>query len=203
MSNKTINDALKDLFLALGGDATELSDNTKISDYIEDLKGALKDAIDEGAEEIIDDSTTSETKTYSSSKIESLIPAPELPSVSSSDNGRFLGVSGGKWAKVNAPSPNVKYYSLTDVATNPRLSTTESFFDIVSHIFDGDVIYINYEKEPNYISCMPIGFNYSNASMSQSSINGVIFVGKYTDNGTVKTVYLTVNSDKTVTIEEV
>lgn len=73
MSNKTINDALKDLFLALGGDATELSDNTKISDYIEDLKGALKDAIDDAVSEA-------------------------LPTVTSSDEGQVLSVNhSGKW----------------------------------------------------------------------------------------------------------
>lgn len=199
MGKKTINQALKDLFLGLGGDASALADNTSVSDYIEDLESAIEGS--SGA--AIDDTQASETTVYSSSKVESLIPDPELPSVANSDNGRFLGVSGGKWAKVNAPSPNVVGYSLTDVNTNPRLFTTESFIDIVSHIFDGDILYIKYEKDPYYIACMPIGFSFTNASMSQSSINGVIFMGKYTDNGTVKTVYLTVNSDKSVTIEEV
>lgn len=43
--NQTINDALKALFLGLGGDSTKLADNQKISDYIDDLESALKKRI--------------------------------------------------------------------------------------------------------------------------------------------------------------
>jgi hypothetical protein len=39
--NQTINDALKALFLELGGDSTKLADNQKISDYIDDLATVL------------------------------------------------------------------------------------------------------------------------------------------------------------------
>ena len=35
--NQTISEALKALFLELGGDASKLADNQKISDYIDDL----------------------------------------------------------------------------------------------------------------------------------------------------------------------
>lgn len=40
--NQTINDALKALFLELGGDATKLADNSKISDYIDDLASVIE-----------------------------------------------------------------------------------------------------------------------------------------------------------------
>ena len=40
--SKTINQALKDLFLGLGGDASALADNKDISDYIDDLESAIK-----------------------------------------------------------------------------------------------------------------------------------------------------------------
>lgn len=49
----------------------------------------------------IDDTEASETKTYSSSKIESLIPSPELPTVTSADNGKVLGVANGAWTKTD------------------------------------------------------------------------------------------------------
>lgn len=39
---KTINEALKDLFLGLGGNSSALADNSTVSDYIEDLTSAIK-----------------------------------------------------------------------------------------------------------------------------------------------------------------
>lgn len=94
MSNKTINQALTDLYLGLGGDSKELEDNTKVSDYIEDLEGAIKGA----SSSLIDDSEASEDTTYSSSKIEAILP-DGLPEVTSSDNGDVLTVVQGAWAK--------------------------------------------------------------------------------------------------------
>lgn len=73
MANKTINQALKDLFLGLGGDSSALADNTSASDYIEDLESAIK----ETASDVIDDSEASDATTYSSNKIASLIPAQD------------------------------------------------------------------------------------------------------------------------------
>ena len=94
---KTINEALKDLFLGLGGSSSALSDNSTVSDYIEDLESAIKASAGSAAEDLIDDSESSETKTYSSSKIESLIPAPELPTVAAANNGQVLAVVDGAW----------------------------------------------------------------------------------------------------------
>ena len=45
--NQTISDALKALFLELGGDASKLADNQKISDYIDDLATVLTSAPEE------------------------------------------------------------------------------------------------------------------------------------------------------------
>lgn len=72
MGKKTIKQALKDLFLGLGGNVSELSDNTSVSDYIEDLESAISGAASGAAEDLIDDSASSESTTYSSSKIEEL-----------------------------------------------------------------------------------------------------------------------------------
>lgn len=98
--SKTINQALGDLVTGLGESSSILSDNSTVSDYIADVEKAIKDYAGSTAEAIIDDSEASETKTYSSSKIESLIPADELPAVTSADNGKLLGVSSGAWSAV-------------------------------------------------------------------------------------------------------
>lgn len=47
MAKKTISQALKDLFLGLGGDSSALADNTSASDYIQDLESAIKGMIPE------------------------------------------------------------------------------------------------------------------------------------------------------------
>ena len=94
---KTIKEALKDLFIGLGGKSSALSDNDSVSDYIEDLESAIKASAGGAAEAIIDDSAESETKTYSSSKIASLIPSPELPEVAAANDGQVLAVVNGAW----------------------------------------------------------------------------------------------------------
>ena len=96
----TINEALKNLFVGLGGDPTELADNQTASDYIDDLESAIKACAGDASEDIIDDTAASATTVYSSSKVESLIPDPELPAVTSEDNGKILAVVNGAWTKV-------------------------------------------------------------------------------------------------------
>ena len=71
----TINEALKNLFVGLGGDPTELADNQTASDYIDDLESAIKACASEASEEI-------------------------LPAVTSEDNGKILAVVDGAWTKV-------------------------------------------------------------------------------------------------------
>lgn len=134
MSNKTINQALKDLFLGLGGNPSALSDNTSVSDYIEDLEGAIKGE----TSSIIDDSAASESTTYSSSKVESLIPTDELPSVTSEDIGNILtvvsdGESGATWGKA-APSggSEITYYEVTKTSNKyylPEGITLEKIYN--------------------------------------------------------------------------
>ncbi len=92
MANKTINQALKDLFLGLGGNESALSDNQTVSDYIDDLESAIKASASGAAEDLIDDETASETTTYSSSKIASLIPENELPTPAVGDIGKVVSV---------------------------------------------------------------------------------------------------------------
>lgn len=96
MANKTIKEAIEDLFLGLGGNSSALADNVDTSDVIDDLESAIKGCV--GG--VIDDTASSTTKTYSSSKIASLIPEDELPAVTADDNGKVLAVVDGAWTKV-------------------------------------------------------------------------------------------------------
>lgn len=110
MGKKTINQALKDLFLGLGGDSSALADNSSVSDYIEDLESAIKGAAS-GAQ--IDDETASTTTVYSGSKTEELINGIEtLPSVAVGDIGKVLtvvsdGEGGATWEE---STPNIPVY---------------------------------------------------------------------------------------------
>lgn len=65
---KTINEALKDLFIGLGGNSSALTDNDSVSDYIEDLESAIK-----------------------------AVAAAELPEVAAANNGQVLAVVNGAW----------------------------------------------------------------------------------------------------------
>lgn len=126
MSNKTINQALKDLYTGLGGDPQALAHNSTCSDYIEDLESAIKGAAS-GAQ--IDDTTPSETKVYSSAKTEALIEAiPSLPSVAVGDIGEALivesdGEGGAQWGK-GAISVPQNCLIITATASNDVLTLT-------------------------------------------------------------------------------
>ena len=111
MAKKTISQALKDLFLGLGGDASALADNTSASDYIQDLESAIKTAASGASENLIDDSEASETTVYSSSKVESLIPANELPTPVEANVGKVAtvvsdGEGGYQWGAADVPTPD-------------------------------------------------------------------------------------------------
>lgn len=103
----TINEALKSLILALGGDPESMYDNTTVSDYIKDLETAMQAG---GSGVKIDDTTASESTVYSSTKTEELINDIEtLPSVAVGDIGEALivesdGEGGAQWGKGAVPS---------------------------------------------------------------------------------------------------
>lgn len=98
----TVNEALKSLILALGGDPESMYDNTTVSDYIKDLETAMQAS---GSGVKIDDTTASDSTVYSSAKTEALVEAiPSLPSVAVGDIGEALivesdGEGGAQWGK--------------------------------------------------------------------------------------------------------
>jgi len=155
MGKKTINQALKDLFLGLGGNPSALSDNTSVSDYIEDLEGAIKGE----TSSIIDDNTASESKVYSSSKVESLIPTDELPSVTSEDIGNILtvvsdGESGATWDKAPAPSGGgYIIYDGTVSSSTFTLSNSKKVADVVADLSANKIVYLRTNTGYVYSLC--------------------------------------------------
>ena len=87
---KQTNDALKELYVACGGNSATVADMTIKSDII----SALATLITNGG-------------------------GAKLPEVSASDNGRFLGVADGEWAVVDieAELPTVTADDNGDVLT--------------------------------------------------------------------------------------
>lgn len=97
--SKTINEALRDLFLAHGGDVSDLEDNKSLSDFIADVStvlgsnatGTITPALESGAK-IAD---------FTLNGVEGTLYAPvELPAVTSDDNGKILAVVDGAFALV-------------------------------------------------------------------------------------------------------
>ena len=172
--SKTINQALADLVTGLGESSSILSDNMTVSDYIADVETAIKDYAGVTAEAIIDDSVASETKTYSSSKIESLIPENELPAVSATDNGKVLGVSGGAWGKRNP------YIDIGDAMIDKLFLTQDTAKSILS---DGCGTFT--QDDIKYF-----------AFLSTVSGNNVTFLS--VSRGTNSTVYKSFTFDKTI-----
>lgn len=95
MANQTISEALKNLFIELGGDPTKLTDNQKVSDYIDDLATVLS-----GAPEEFVITITQEDEKYVSDKTareiaaaleagKKLVVSPQFNNFNLSGNGKI------------------------------------------------------------------------------------------------------------------
>ena len=82
--SKTINQALKDLYLSLGGDPSALEDNSTVSDYIADLENGLKGLAE--------------------------LPAVEATDINKLVGVVSDGASGAEYGLVNAPTPESDIY---------------------------------------------------------------------------------------------
>ena len=151
MAKKTINQALKDLFLGLGGDSSALADNSSCSDYIEDLESAIKGAAS-GAQ--IDDTAPSETKVYSSSKVESLIPSiPDdekvvIFEIKKDPNSLAYVLQGGKkftnvYSEFQAGNFPVLYNSTTGAYLLPALILSDKFIFTNTRVEESQVLFVN------------------------------------------------------------
>jgi hypothetical protein len=103
MSYKIIQ-ALKNLYVALGGTAANVADVTNTPDMINAIAALDLDAIADNAvtTDTIKDGNVTEAKLADGVKAK--LNATELPAVTAEDNGSVLTVVEGAWAKV-APAP--------------------------------------------------------------------------------------------------
>lgn len=180
--SKTINQALADLVLGLGESSSILSDNMTVSDYIADVEKAIKDYAGGTAEALIDDTSASATKTYSSSKIASLIPEAELPTPSAGNNGKVATVvsdgEGGYTWGAEMPS---KFHVVTgeyNEGTGKFIidagSQEKNVTDIINHITNGEPVFcIVRTGNSKYIFDVLVAMN-----------NKIAFSGSYVASGT-------------------
>lgn len=146
MAKKTISQALKDLFLGLGGNESALADNTSASDYIQDLESAIKSS----ASSVIDDEETSETTTYSSNKIASLIPEVQDTKYQKASISRAYGQN---W-RVSFPQTTDRQSFVEEISRDypTALSLGMSFVDNL--IFVGDTLTFlthHIDSDNNYV----------------------------------------------------
>ena len=213
---KTIKQSLEDLVIGLGGNPAELSDNTDTSDVIDDLNGAIKNCVESViddttasetktfssskiqncVESIIDDSAASETKTFSSSKINSLIPADELPAVTGADDGKVLTVVSGAWGAAAASGGN-EFFVITATATNDGITINKTYAEIESAFSTNKILYVNYIDE--------IGTNRQHIPLNSATLSGSSghFIFKFdfiqVSDGTTLTACIQIDCDNEIT----
>lgn len=204
----TINEALKSLILAMGGDPESMYDNTTISDYIKDLETAMQ-ASGSGAK--IDDTTASDSTVYSSAKTESLIPVipdPELPSVAVGDIGEALivesdGEGGAQWGKGNVSVP--QNCVTIPITMGGGLATLPTNYNIgkVCQLIDNGVFVVLYNVSShtyysyNGFDSNSVKFNYMFLkSENPYTLNGGEIYCTYSTSSTDRTMYI-----KTFTIK--
>lgn len=96
--NTTV-EALKGLYAALGGTAADVADITLIPDMIDAIAEHIGTG---GAAELPTVTTTDNGKVLAvaGGKWTAAVPTAELPTVTAADNGKVLTVADGAWAAV-------------------------------------------------------------------------------------------------------
>ena len=91
--------ALKNLYVALGGEASDVADLTTSSEVITAMESVAASAASELP--VVKKADAGKNLTVNSSgKWAAIMPEDELPAVTASDDGKLLGVSSGAWGAV-------------------------------------------------------------------------------------------------------
>lgn len=203
MANKTINQALKDLFLGLGGDPSALADNTSVSDYIADLESAIKAA------------ATAELPTPAEANVGKVATVIEnegayswgaetpsgLPAVAASDNYKSLIVSGGEWIKQGQLEVSGSATGNTITLTFPTGFTRSTFANLAY----GDMSRVRlglFYMSSDYMVTLNGKFNASYIDVGE---NQLVFTGVLRKNGTTNdyNVIVKVGLDDTAPVDAI
>ena len=201
MANSTVTDALAKLFLALGGDPAKLSDDHNLTDYLDDVADALVDAV-----------------------------KAELPTVSSTDNGKALVVSSGKWQKGTilpsvstsnagkvlavdnqgkwAASSNLKLVEATFNKTDNVFSVTsigKTYSDIRKMVSNGQQVALSSSMDSDHThfpnQCFQFASGISFINMMPNS--PIHFCGIGVDDGDVYAIVVSIANNDTATMTAV
>ena len=103
--NRTV-DALKTLYVALGGTTADVADITTIPEILTEIIPLAATIAEGSAAELptVTSSNNGEILTVSGGKWVSAAPASQLPAVTATENGEVLTVVEGAWAAANLPT---------------------------------------------------------------------------------------------------
>lgn len=124
MSNKTISQALKDVFLGLGGNPSELSDNQTASDYIEDLESAIKGS--------------------ASSAVEDVIPTPAVADIGKVVSVVSDGEEGAEYALETPASGGGAFVLTLNESSSHVISSVETWTEIKAAVSEGKNIIVKF-----------------------------------------------------------
>lgn len=105
--NRTTVEALKDVYVELGGNIADVADIQTDADMIEALKTLVGSTIELPPVTSADNGDILKVVNGAWDKAEA---DKELPAVTSEDNGDFLRVVDGAWAKATVPSAESEAY---------------------------------------------------------------------------------------------
>lgn len=199
--------ALKGLYAALNGDPKDVENMATSSEVITALQDVAAAAatelpvvkkVDEGKvltvngngkwsaalpETEIDDTEASATKTYSSSKIESIIPANELPTPSVSNNGKVAmvvsdGEGGYTWG-AETPSSGIEYFDISVTGTIASPVSNKTFAEIKTAYQANKVLRTNFNLSDSAIGTFSFcNYNYNYDDSDPNNISEVfVFFG--------------------------
>ena len=131
-------ESLRGLYVALGGDLSDVANITTIPEMLSKISLVAQAAATELP--VVSGADDGDVLGVVSGKWAKMTPPTELPAVSGTDNGKLLGVSSGAWNKVNAPAEfKVKRITAsgTTVGSNVSISLPSGVNRTALSAYDG------------------------------------------------------------------